>query len=118
MAAYWNLQCIQCNAAFANVGCSMYDIPACPDCGGERRLAPSASIKRSTVFPFTVNHVDGKPMEIRDLQHLRHVEKTYGVAFSVFSKDNINDMDNLRSVDKYRGEDAPFHVMRERARVR
>jgi hypothetical protein len=53
-------------------------------------------------FPFTVNHVDGKPMVINDLQHLRKVEKQYGVVFSAFSKSNVNDLDPLKDVPRYR----------------
>ncbi len=43
------------------------------------------------VFPFTVNHVDGKPMVIESLNQLRGIEKTYGVVFSAFSRDNWQD---------------------------
>lgn len=113
MAAYWNLTCLGCDEAFSNVACSMYDIPACPSCGGERRLVTSHMLTLGTgIFPFTVPHVDGKPMEIRSMSHLRQVEKDYGVAFSAFNKANINDLDPLRSVPVYRGDDPDFRGRR------
>src|SRR5690242_170876 len=104
MAAYWHLQCVGCDKLHQNVQCSMFDIPACPDCGGEQRLAPSASIRKSGIFPFTCSHVDGTPMVINDIAHLRRVEAQYGVAFSAFSKSNINDLDPMKDVPVYRGE--------------
>ena len=112
MATFWNLNCPTCSELFENVECSMYSIPACPQCGGERYLAPSGSIRKSGIFPFTLNHVDGFPMEIRDITHLRQVEKQYGVAFSAFNKDNVRDLDPLKEVPRYRGEDEGFQGRR------
>lgn len=106
MAAFWNLKCEKCEKVYENVQCSMFAIPPC-DCGGERCLT-STKMGRSTVFPFTVNHVDGKPMTIESLHHLRQVEKTYGVAFSAFNKANINDLDPMSDVPRYRGDDPDF----------
>lgn len=108
MAALWNLQCEACDEIFMHQTCSMYDIPACPKCGGERTLAPTGLSTRTPIFPFTVNHVDGKPMVIESMQHLRRVERTYGVAFSAFNKDNINDLDPLKDVPVYKGDDPGF----------
>lgn len=113
MAAFWNLSCQKCEKVYENVQCSMFDIPPC-DCGGERRLI-SSRMGRSTVFPFVVSHVDGKPMVIESLNHLRSVEKRYGVVFSAFNKDNINDMDPVdRNLPQYRGDDEDVRRSRNR----
>lgn len=53
-------------------------------------------------FPFVCPHVDGKPMVINDLQHLRKVEKQYGVVFSAFSKSNERDVDPIKDLPRYR----------------
>ena len=53
-------------------------------------------------FPFTVNHVDGKPMVIESLHHLRKVERQYGVVFSAFSKANERDVDPIKDLPRYR----------------
>lgn len=100
MAAFWNIHCPSCDKTAENVQCSMYDIPKC-ECGGERFLT-SSRMGRSTMFPFTLNHVDGKPMTIESLHHLRQVEKSYGVVFSAFNKDNVNDVDPIRNPPRYR----------------
>lgn len=103
MPAFWNLQCTGCHEYSTNVECSMFNIPVCPDCGAERALAPSGSIRKSSIFPFVVNHVNGSPMEITDLGHLRRVEKDYGVVFSAFNKSNIRDLDPIQDLPKFRG---------------
>jgi hypothetical protein len=103
MAAFWNIQCPECKNVEENVQCSMFDIPKCT-CGSERFLF-STKIGRSAVFPFTVNHVDGKPMVIESLNQLRSVEKQYGVVFSAFSKGNINDLDDISGLPRFRGDD-------------
>ena len=103
MPAFWNLQCTGCNNYSTDVECSMFSIPVCPDCGAERALAPCGSIRKSGIFPFTVNHVNGSPMEITDLGHLRRVERDYGVCFSAFNKANIRDLDPIRDLPKFRG---------------
>jgi hypothetical protein len=83
----------------------MFNIPPCPQCATEQVLAAGGgrySSRTSNIFPFTVNHVDGKPMVINDLQHLRQVEQRHGVVFSAFSKDNINDLDPIKNPPTYR----------------
>jgi hypothetical protein len=91
----------------------MFDIPPC-DCGGERRLI-STRMGRSVIFPFTVNHVDGKPMVIESLNHLRQVENRYGVVFSAFNKDNYQDLSPVdRNLPRFRGDDED--VKRDRRR--
>lgn len=107
--ANWNLTCEACKSLDQNVVCSMYTPPPCPTCGGERLIAPTSVRKWDHgIFPFTVNHVDGKPMVITDMAHLRSVENSYGVAFSAFNKDNIHDLDGLKDTPKYRGDDPGF----------
>lgn len=76
-----------------------------PFCRGNPANHGRSSISKTSIFPFTVSHVDGKPMQIESLQHLRKVEKDYGVAFSAFSKANINDTDPLRDPPTYRGDE-------------
>lgn len=74
---------------------------------------PTLMRSGSGVFPFTVPHVDGKPMVIESMQHLRQVEKNYGVVFSAFSKDNIRDTDPTdRNLPRYRGDDPDFRGRR------
>lgn len=75
-----------------------------PFCKG-RAADHGAVIPKTAVFPFMVNHVDGKPMVIESMHHLRQVESKYGVAFSAFNKANINDLDPLKDVPKYRGDE-------------
>lgn len=104
--ANWNLRCPECDDIQLNVVCSMMNLPNCPKCGVQYVLAPSTmSYLGTNVFPFTVPHVNGKPMTIESLSHLRKVEKDYGVVFSAFSKDNINDMDGIKSLPKFRGDE-------------
>jgi hypothetical protein len=80
----------------------MFDIPVCSKCGGERAIATKyRQYSPSGVFPFTVDHVDGKPMEIHSLSHLRQVEKDYGVAFSAFNKNNVNDLDGMKDLPRF-----------------
>jgi hypothetical protein len=58
------------------------------------------------VFPFTVNHIDGKPMVIESLNQLRQVEKNFGVVFSAFSRDNWQDCAPVDSnLPRFRGDD-------------
>lgn len=101
--ANWTLRCQTCGEVEQHVVCSMYAIPACK-CGGERAIATfTRTYSPSGVFPFTVNHVTGKPMTIESMAHLRKVERDYGVAFSAFNKDNINDLDPIKDLPKFKG---------------
>lgn len=108
MPARWNLRCAACPAIEADVLCSMYIIPPCPTCGGERTISNDRGMFKTSLFPYTLNHVDGKPMVIESMAHLRQVEKRFGVTFSAFSKDNVNDVDPLKDVAVYRGDDPEF----------
>lgn len=102
--ANWNLRCQDCGEVENHVVCSIYAIPTCPKCGGERALATFVQeYSPSGVFPFTVNHVNGKPMVIESLAHLRKVESNYGVVFSAFSKDNHRDLDPIKDLPKFKG---------------
>lgn len=84
----------------------MLNLPNCEKCGVQFHLAPSRlNTLNTTVFPFTTTHVDGKPMTIESLHQLRKVENDYGVVFSAFSKNNINDLDGMKDLPKYRGDD-------------
>lgn len=86
----------------------------CDRCGhdvlpGEWPFCDHQSIQRGThktdIFPYTINHVDGKPMTIESLAHARRVEKQYGVVFSAFNKDNVHDLDPIANLPRYRGDD-------------
>lgn len=63
---------------------------------------------KTSAFPFTTSNVDGKPMVIESLHHLRKVEKDYGVVFSALSKSNEKDLDPIPGVPRYRGDDPDF----------
>jgi hypothetical protein len=66
---------------------------------------------KSQVFPFESRHVapDGKPLIIESMQHLRKVEKQYGVAFSAFNNEVNNSVDPLKgNLPRYRGLDEDF----------
>lgn len=101
MPALWNLKCQICGDVQMHVQCSMYSLPACK-CGGATAIAPTGLSTRTPIFPFVCPHVDGSQMVIESMAHLRRVEKDYGVAFSAFNKDNINDLDPLKDVPKFR----------------
>ena len=77
-----------------------------PFCKGTPESHGKPSMRSgSGVFPFETTHVDGKPMRIESMQHLRKVESKYGVVFSAFSKSNINDLDPIKNPPKFRGND-------------
>lgn len=69
-------------------------------------------------FPFTVNHVDGKPMVIESMQHLRKVERDFGVVFSAFSHSSTNNVDAVdKNLPRFRGNDEDVrHDYRDRYR--
>ena len=74
-------------------------------------------VAKGALFPFTVNHVDGKPMVIESLHHLRTVERDFGVVFSAFTKDNIHDVSETPGVPRFRGGDPDIrHDYRHRYR--
>lgn len=75
-----------------------------PFCKGQQK-DHGATFSKTGVFPFTLNHVDGKPMVIESLQHLRKVESTYGVVFSAFTKQNERDLDPIQQLPRFRGDD-------------
>lgn len=111
MPSTWNLRCNPCNSTEYDVTCSMFEIPPCEACGGERFLAPSASMRKSGVFPFTTENVDGSPITINDITQLRSVEKKFGVVFTAFNRDNSSDPEPLgfkQAMPKYRGNDEGF----------
>lgn len=92
------------------------DLVLCPKCGTHIFIGmfpfcsgdPSdhgAVSPKTAGFPFTVNHVDGKPMVIESMQHLRKVESKYGVVFSAFSKANERDLDPIKDLPRYKGDD-------------
>lgn len=89
----------------------------CPKCGTELVIGSfpfckgdpadhGATYAKTAIFPYTVNHVDGKPMVIESLQHLRKVEKQYGVVFSAFSHASTNNLDPVsKDLPRFRGGD-------------
>jgi len=59
------------------------------------------------IFPYVTTNVNGKPMQIESLHHLRKIEKQYGVVFSAFSHASSNNVDPVdKNLPKYRGDDA------------
>lgn len=115
--ARWNLYCPTCDAYEQDVTCSIYDIPPC-GCGAARTIQYDRGLRRSQVFPFTTTNVDGKPMVIESLNQLRRVERDFGVVFSAFSRDNINDVAPVdNNLPRFRGEDPDIrYEYRERYR--
>lgn len=73
---------------------------------------------KTSIFPYTVNHVDGKPMVIQDLAHLRRVERDFGVVFSAFSHASSDNIDPVsRELPRFRGNDEDIrHNYRDRYR--
>lgn len=106
-------QCSDCDKCGAHVIIGMF-----PFCAGSPADHDSVLISKTAVFPFTVNHVDGKPMQIESLNHLRKVEKEYGVVFSAFSHASSDNTDPVaRDLPRFRGEDEDVrHNNRERYR--
>lgn len=89
---------MKCDTCGAEIEIGMY--PFCkgtPESHGQTTMA-----YKTALFPFIVNHVTGKPMEISDMGHLRRVERDYGVTFSAFSKSNVKDLDPIKDLPKYR----------------
>lgn len=43
-----------------------------------------------TTFPFTTNHLDGKPTEVQSLRHLRKLEAAHGVQSAAYNMDSQN----------------------------
>lgn len=76
-----------------------------PYCKGDPKDHGTVFVGKSSVFPFECPHVNGKPMVIESMHHLRQVEKQYGVVFSSFSKSNVRDLDPIRDLPRYRGDD-------------
>lgn len=76
-----------------------------PFCKGTSDGHGSMSHTKNALFPFETKHVDGKPMVIESLNHLRKVERDFGVTFSAFSKANHRDLDDIQGVPRYRGDD-------------
>lgn len=95
---------MECNRCGTELEIGMF-----PFCRGNP--ADHGTIFRKTSgFPFEARHItpDGKSMTIDSLQHLRKVEKEYGVVLSAFSKSNIHDVDPIKDLPRYRGEDEDF----------
>lgn len=84
-----------------------YPTPPCTLCGEPTRQVPlSNTTRKSRVFPFVTPHIrgDGQPMVIEDMQHLRKVEKEYGVVLPAFAQ-NEHDLDPIKDPPVYKGYD-------------
>lgn len=62
---------------------------------------------KTAAFPFDAPHItpDGRPIRIESMHHLRQIEKQYGVVLSTFSKSNERDLDPIKDLPKYRGDE-------------
>jgi len=86
---------------------STSDAPGCAACGEPMvKLPPRTRLLSSSVFPFTTTHIDplGREMTITSMDHLRRVERQYGVVLSAFSNDPSNP-DAIKDPPRYRGWD-------------
>lgn len=86
----------------------------CPSCGHQLAVGEYPFCKgreddhitrrarpHNGIFPFTLPHIDGKPMEITSIDHLRKVERQYGVVLSAFSKESINDLTPIKDLPRF-----------------
>lgn len=89
-----------------------------PFCKGNPADHGTISVSKTAIFPYTVNHVDGKPMVIESLNHLRKVEKDFGVVFSAFTHSSERNVDPAdRELPRFRGNDPDVrHDHRDRYR--
>jgi hypothetical protein len=104
----WNIVCPTCASVSYDVECSMFAIPECESCNGERFLSNQGIAPKSRVFPFEARHVspDGKPIIIESMKHLRDIERTHGVVFSAFNNEVNNSVDPMKGdLPKYRGDE-------------
>lgn len=87
-----------------------------PFCKGNQSDHGRLTHSKNALFPFEVNHVDGSPMVIESMNHLRKVEKDFGVVFSAFSHRSSNNVDAVdANLPKYRGDDPDIrHDYRDR----
>lgn len=77
-----------------------------PFCKGNPADHGYSSVRKTAIFPYECTHIDGKPMVIESLQHLRKVEKDFGVVFSAFSHSSSNNVDPVaKTLPRFRGED-------------
>ena len=56
---------------------------------------------KTSAFPFVTTHVDGKPLVVESISHLRKIEREAGVVFSAFSKTNERDLDPIKDLPKF-----------------
>lgn len=92
-----------CEKCGALVGIGMW-----PMCKG-RQEDHGPVVGKSSVFPFETQHINGRPMVIESLHHLRQVERQYGVMLSAFSRDKSkwNDTHN-EQMPRFRGNDLEY----------
>lgn len=78
-----------------------------PYCRGNQSDHGTVYATKSAVFPFESRHVtpDGKPLVIESMNHLRKVERDYGVVFSAFNNELNNSMDSIKDPPRYRGDE-------------
>lgn len=60
-------------------------------------------------FPFETSHINGRPMQIESLHHLRQVERQYGVVLTAFSNNKSNWNDSVgRDLPRFRGNNLEY----------
>lgn len=75
-----------------------------PFCHGKPEDHGVSIITKGAGFPFETPHVNGKPMVIESLHHLRQVERQYGVVLTAFSNNKSNWNDSVgRDLPRFRG---------------
>jgi len=77
-----------------------------PFCKGDAAAHGAISASKTAIFPYETKNVDGKPMVIESLNHLRKIEREYGVVFSAFSHSSSNNVDPVsKDLPRFRGND-------------
>lgn len=80
-----------------------------PFCRGKAEDHGVSVMVKGAGFPFETKHINGKPMVIESLHHLRSVEKQYGVVLTAFSNNRSNWNDNIRGdLPRFRGNDLEY----------
>ena len=77
-----------------------------PFCRG-RQSDHGPVLAKTALFPFEGRHItpDGRPITIDSLQHLRRVEREYGVVLPAFTNANLRDVDPIKDPPAYRGNE-------------
>lgn len=102
-----DLECRRCKHVAEYFFWASLGPPEQCDCGGDLIMLPLAAqpndVRNGKVFPFITTHItaDGSPIEVTDINHVRRLERDYGVVLTAFS--NNHAMDSIPDAPVYRG---------------